>query len=71
MADFPSYTKMRLEREKYRQTLVSLIMSADVDEDESIFLNAKERQLLNYYHYIKHGIDTTHIAPMTKRMLNK
>lgn len=60
-----------MEREKYRQTLVSIIMSKDVDEDETVFLNAKERQLLNYYHYIKHGIDTNHIAPMTKRIQNK
>lgn len=62
---------MKLEREKYRQTLVSIIMADGKDEDESILLNAKERQILNYYHYIKHGVHTSHIAPMTKRIMEK
>lgn len=63
---------MRKEREEFRKTLVSLIITKQgEDKDDSTFPNAEERQLLRYYYYIKHGIDTSHIAPMTKRVLNK
>lgn len=68
--EFPSYTKMRAEREEFRKMLVSAIVSKETDTDDT-FPNAKERELLRYYYYIKHGIDTSHIAPMTKRILNK
>lgn len=70
--EFPSYTKMREEREQFRKTLITLIMAKDSeDKTDDTFPNSQERQLLRYYYYIKHGIDTSHIAPMTKRMLNK
>lgn len=70
--EFPSYTKMREEREEFRKALVSIIMAKDTeDKMDDTFPNSQERQLLRYYYYIKHGIDTSHIAPMTKRMLNK
>lgn len=64
---------MRAEREEFRKTLVSLIMSKESGDDKTddTFPNSQERQLLRYYYYIKHGIDTSHIAPMTTRMLNK
>lgn len=63
---------MRAEREEFRKTLVSLIMSKETETGtDDTFPNAQERQLLRYYYYIKHGIDTSHIAPMTQRMLNK
>lgn len=63
---------MRLEREEYRKTLISIIMTKNnEDSSDNTFPNAEERQLLNYYYYIKHGINTNHIAPMTKSMLNK
>lgn len=68
--EFPSYTKMRAEREEFRKTLVSLIVAKGTDNDNT-FPNAKERELMRYYYYIKHGIDTSHIAPMTKRILNR
>lgn len=61
---------MRAEREEFRKTLVSLIVAKETDSDDT-FPNAKERELLRYYYYIKHGIDTSHIAPMTNRILNK
>lgn len=63
---------MRKEREEFRKTLISLIIVKDNEnDDEKTFPNAQERQLLRYYYYIKNGIDTSHIAPMTKRVLNK
>lgn len=64
---------MREEREEFRKTLVSIIVAKEIEDPtaDDTFPNAKERQLLRYYYYIKHGIDTNHIAPMTKRMLNK
>lgn len=63
---------MRQEREEFRKTLVSLIVAKETEDlNDDTFPNAKERQLLRYYYYIRNGIDTNHIAPMTKRMLNK
>lgn len=63
---------MRQEREEFRKTLVSIIVAKETeDPNDDTFPNVKERQLLRYYYYIKHGIDSNHIATMTKRMLNK
>lgn len=63
---------MRKEREEFRKCLVSLIMSKpNEDRNDNSFPNAEEKQLLRYYYYIKHGIDTAHVAPMDKRILNK
>lgn len=70
--EFPSYTKVRKQREEFRKKLVSLILIEDDKEvDDNTFPNMKERQLLRYYYYIKHGIDTEHIAPLNDRILQR
>lgn len=67
-----SYTEMRRKREEFRRKLVELIMtdcgSNDYKED---FPNASEKNILKYYHYIRHGIDTVHIAPMHQKIITK
>lgn len=69
---------MRKKREEFRKKLVSLIVSKDDSEgtevsspDNSDFPNAEEREIMRYYYYIKHGIDTIHVAPMDAQVLNK
>ncbi|XP_008061721.1 dynein heavy chain 7, axonemal [Carlito syrichta] len=61
------------ERESFRSTLVSVITQEDAGldptiPDESTFLkpttSAIEKDILRYYYYIHHGIDTDHVAPM-------
>ncbi|XP_026981187.1 dynein axonemal heavy chain 7 [Sagmatias obliquidens] len=61
------------ERENFRSTLVNVIMqqdavldSATLDESTlpKLTTSAIERDILRYYYYIHHGIDTDHIAPM-------
>nr|XP_045723438.1 dynein axonemal heavy chain 7 [Mirounga angustirostris] len=61
------------ERENFRSTLVNIIMQQDAvldsaSPDESIFpkptTSAIEKDILRYYYYIHHGIDTDHVAPM-------
>ncbi|KAM8901115.1 dynein axonemal heavy chain 7 [Lycaon pictus] len=60
------------ERENFRSTLVNVIMQQDAldsaSPDESIFpkptTSAIEKDILRYYYYIHHGIDTDHVAPM-------
>lgn len=42
----------------------------DGDDDEE-FPNSSERQVLKYYHYIRHGIDTVHVAPMHRKIYSK
>lgn len=71
--EYPSYTQMRKQREEYRLHLVQLIMPPEDDEDtkEAVFPNAEERKMLRYYHYIKHGIDTAHVAPLASKVLKK
>uniref|UniRef100_A0ABI7XYE4 EF-hand domain-containing protein n=1 Tax=Felis catus TaxID=9685 RepID=A0ABI7XYE4_FELCA len=61
------------ERENFRSTLVNVIMQQDAvldsaSPDESTFpkltTSAIEKDILRYYYYIHHGIDTDHVAPM-------
>ncbi|XP_036230121.2 dynein axonemal heavy chain 7 isoform X1 [Bactrocera oleae] len=72
-----TYMEMRLERENFRKKLVELIACEDEDvemsqsEGDDTFPNKEEKQMLRYYYYIKHGIDTIHVAPMGKRLLNR
>ncbi|XP_073827136.1 dynein heavy chain at 36C [Musca autumnalis] len=83
----PSYMQMRLERENFRKKLVELIARKDdeeanattmTDEDDAAtmdwegeFPNQQEKEVLRYYYYIKHGIDTIHVSPMSKKVLNR
>lgn len=73
-----SYMQMRQERENFRRKLVELIAWDNVDADGSIgdslhneFPNKQEKEILRYYYYIKHGIDTIHVSPMSKRVLQR
>ncbi|XDB47728.1 hypothetical protein ABFV05_001344 [Capra hircus] len=61
------------ERENFRSTLVNIIMQEDAaldsaTPDEStvpkLTTSAIEKDILRYYYYIHHGIDTDHVAPM-------
>nr|KAF6494562.1 dynein axonemal heavy chain 7 [Rousettus aegyptiacus] len=61
------------ERENFRSTLVNVIMQQDAvldsaTPDESTLpkptTTAIEKDILRYYYYIHHGIDTDHVAPM-------
>uniref|UniRef100_A0A1B0F9M2 AAA+ ATPase domain-containing protein n=1 Tax=Glossina morsitans morsitans TaxID=37546 RepID=A0A1B0F9M2_GLOMM len=71
-----SYMQMRLERENFRKKLVELIACNDAEDMvpsamdlEAEFPNDEEKEILRYYYYIKHGIDTIHVAPMSKKVL--
>lgn len=65
-----SYTTLRKEREEFRRRLVQLIIKKDSEEtDSKCFPSADEMELLRYYYYIHHGIDTIHIAPIEKSWL--
>uniref|UniRef100_A0A1A9WZY9 Dynein heavy chain 7, axonemal n=1 Tax=Glossina brevipalpis TaxID=37001 RepID=A0A1A9WZY9_9MUSC len=73
-----SYMQMRLERENFRKKLVELIARPEPEEMEpggidleADFPNTEEKEILRYYYYIKHGIDTIHVAPMSKRVLSR
>lgn len=62
-----SYTALRKEREEFRRRLVQLIVKKDEEETgTNLFPTADEMELLRYYYYINHGIDTIHIAPIEK-----
>uniref|UniRef100_A0A2K6A2H9 Dynein axonemal heavy chain 7 n=1 Tax=Mandrillus leucophaeus TaxID=9568 RepID=A0A2K6A2H9_MANLE len=61
------------ERENFRSTLVNVIMQQGADLDSAVpdgstipkpTTSAIEKDILRYYYYIHHGIDTDHVAPM-------
>ncbi|ETE68287.1 Dynein heavy chain 7, axonemal, partial [Ophiophagus hannah] len=74
----PSSSKTRpdikKDRENFRSALVNIIMQPDfIPESFSIeevkpgtseAAAAIEKDILKYYYYIRHGIDTEHVAPM-------
>ena len=43
----------------------------EVDDEENTFPNIEEREMLRYYYYIKHGVDTVHVSPIDKRVLSR
>uniref|UniRef100_A0A5F8HGP8 Dynein axonemal heavy chain 7 n=1 Tax=Monodelphis domestica TaxID=13616 RepID=A0A5F8HGP8_MONDO len=60
----------RKEREVFRSALVNIIMQQDTNVDQTVLDEAQggptniEKDILRYYYYIHHGIDTEHVAPM-------
>ncbi|KAL1494839.1 hypothetical protein ABEB36_010366 [Hypothenemus hampei] len=67
-----SYTILRKQREAFRLRLVSLITKV---EDETMEIDeipsAQEKEMLRYYYYVKHGVDTVHVAPIDEKVLNR
>lgn len=68
-----SYTVVRREREEFRKKLVALIISSEeeIARDDGSFPDAQEKEIMRYYYYIKHGIDTVHVAPIDKKVLDR
>ncbi len=68
-----SYTIVRREREEFRKKLISLIIASDeeIARDDGTFPDAREKEIMRYCYYIKHGINTVHVAPIDKKVLNK
>lgn len=71
-----NYMLMRKEREHFRRKLVELILSIDEEEvhkkdteTDKNFPDQNEREVLRYYYYIKHGIDTIHVSTISKKTL--
>lgn len=68
-----SYTQLRKQREEFRKHLVNLIVNAEegmeVSPDE--IPSAEDREILRYYYYIRHGVDTIHVAPLDQNVLDK
>ncbi|XP_030435109.1 dynein heavy chain 7, axonemal-like isoform X1 [Gopherus evgoodei] len=63
------------DRENFRSTLVNIIMQQDFTLQQPVSLHETqsprtgsptpiEKDILKYYYYIQHGIDTEHVAPM-------
>lgn len=64
---------MRKQREEFRQRLVSLIVNVRNDDTMEIddIPSEEEKQMLRYYYYVKHGVDTVHVAPVDEKILNR
>lgn len=69
-----SYTYLRQQREEFRKRLVELLCCTKEElemGDTEAGISAKEREILKYYYYIHHGIDTIHVSPMDDKVLNR
>lgn len=71
-----NYMSMRMEREHFRRKLIELIINMDSgdnpkehEDSDSGFPDKNEREILRYYYYIKHGIDTIHVSTISKKTL--
>lgn len=63
---------MRRKREEFRVKLISLIIAKTDEVDKSSeFPTKDEREILRYYNYIKHGIDTLHVSPMNPKVFKR
>lgn len=65
---------MLRRREDFRKKLVSLIIAKEVpddNEDDTEFPSSKEREIMRYYYYIKHGVDTIHVSPLDPKILKR
>lgn len=64
---------MRKQREEFRQRLVGLIVNVRNDDTMEIddIPSEEEKQMLRYYYYVKHGVDTVHVAPVDEKILNR
>lgn len=73
-----SYINTKKKREEFRHHLVKMLITKE-GEDDVIFEDAadlmttvnNDNNVLKYYYYITHGIDDIHVAPMSKKLLNK
>ncbi|KAG5878487.1 hypothetical protein JTB14_010272 [Gonioctena quinquepunctata] len=68
-----SYTDLKRQREEFRNRLVKLIVGTDEDHDisDSEIPSAEEKEMLRYYYYVKHGVDTAHVAPLDGKVLSR
>ncbi|XP_078701931.1 dynein axonemal heavy chain 7-like isoform X3 [Branchiostoma floridae x Branchiostoma belcheri] len=78
-----TFSHPRKDRESFRQALVNIIMQADTPPSRPASASAElppldrpgsptaaEKDILRYYYYIHHGIDTDHVAPMEDSWLD-
>lgn len=71
-AKLKSYTALRKQRQEFRERLVNLIVSRTEDDapiSENEIPTEEEKEMLRYYYYIKHGVDTVHVAPLDEKVL--
>lgn len=64
-----SYTELRKAREYFREKLVRLIVQDKTSGSGADIPSAHERKILRYHYYIKHGIETVHVAPLDKNII--
>ncbi|XP_068103443.1 dynein axonemal heavy chain 7-like [Hyperolius riggenbachi] len=66
-----SYSHLKKDRERFRSSLVDIIMKKDASDaaDSQLNQTALDKDILRYNYYISHGIDTEHVAPMEESWL--
>lgn len=73
-AKLKSYTALRKQREEFRNRLIKLIVSKK-NEDGSTSADdipsEEDKEMLRYYYYVKHGVDTVHVAPLDEKVLGR
>lgn len=69
MKQIKSYTALRKQREEFRKKLVNLILKSEDEWSLNDIPSEGEKDVLRYYYYIHHGIDTVHVSPLDDKWL--
>ncbi|XP_074685677.1 dynein axonemal heavy chain 7 isoform X1 [Strix aluco] len=78
---FKSSSHLKKNHESFRSALVDIILQQDLTEEQLSSLDGTqppkvdsstpiEKDILKYYYYIRHGIDTANVAPMDESWLD-
>ncbi|CAN0131382.1 unnamed protein product [Bubo scandiacus] len=78
---FKSSSHLKKNNESFRSALVDIILQQDLTEEQLPSLDGTqppetdssipiEKDILKYYYYIRHGIDTANVAPMDESWLD-
>lgn len=68
-----SYSLVRKQREEFRKRLINLVMTKEDDLDLCIedVRTLEDKEIYRYYYYIRHGVDTIHVAPLSQKTLDR
>lgn len=66
-----NYIYMRKKREEFRKNVIDIITGKNVDTSMcGNWFTENDMNILRYYYYIMHGVDSTHIPPIDESILN-
>ncbi|KAK5646415.1 hypothetical protein RI129_004879 [Pyrocoelia pectoralis] len=65
-----AYSTLRKQKEDFRKRLADVIMSQDEEMELEDVCSPNDKEMLKYYYYIRHGVDTVHVSPLEQKVLD-